>query len=399
MKILSLLLLLFSCFPYISVIPIPTDTQPYALICSCIIFLSSFKKVIWNRDLHQLLIVCIIAFCLYVFSGLTFNALRSFLSYFSLFMITYASYYVFSLNSGFNLNLYKLIVYVWFIVGTIQVFIYPDFLTFLLPRGFSEALSDSGRGVLGLAPEPTHYGLTCVLLMLIGYINWKWDSRVRNMYYLLLIQIFLYSISSMTIFLIVFALLSYYAYGLFHSKKFLITFFILMIIVPVIVMIVSYYMEIMQDYRVGKLIALLIENPGLFVVLDESVNERFLHIYIPLRGFFENFFLPHGFGMFESYFDQFLRNDDSELISSYIYNKDSVDKIQSAWGAAFFELGFFAFLIVIVFKSITSIYEKRVKFVISVILAGVFLNAFPFSTPLASLILGNMMFIRSVKET
>ena len=391
MKILSLLLILFSCFPYISVLPIPTDTQPYALICGMLIFFS-YKKRFWNRQFHQLLIVCIIAFCLCLFSGLTFSALRSFLSYFSLFVLTYASYCALVLNKGLSLSLYKIVVYVWFIVGTIQVFIYSDFLTFLLPRGSSEALLDSGRGVLGLAPEPTHYGLTCLLLMLLGYINWKWDIRVKKMYILLLVQIFVYSISSMTIFIIALTLLSYYVYGLFHSRNFLLTFSIITILLIIAFVVVNHYLEQVQTYRVGKLVALLIDNPSLFLVLDESVNERFLHIYIPFKGFFDNYFLPHGFDSFELYFDQFLRNDDSGIISSYMYSKDSVEKIQSAWGAAFFELGIFALLIVNVFRTIvSSLYKKQERFVIMTALSLVFLNAFPFSTPLTSLILGNMM--------
>lgn len=99
------------------------------------------------------------------------NGIRILSNYFSLFIISFATYLVLTDLRRIPYNLFVYIVYIWGIVGLIQLF-YPTFLSFLTLRG-AYGGPTYGRGVSSLAVEPTFYGMICVFLMMINYINFR----------------------------------------------------------------------------------------------------------------------------------------------------------------------------------------------------------------------------------
>lgn len=390
--------LFFSLIPYLRIIPIQTDTQPNALICG-FLYLICYNKSVRLKELNELLIIVLVATILLLFSGFSFNALRSYSNYLSLYILTYAAYIIFRYMKGLDFGVYASVVCIWFVVGSIQMFIDPSFLSFLIPRGNSEITLSTGRGIVCLAPEATHYGLICLLLFVLGYINWKFDKKIRLIYVLILIQIFFYSRSSLTILIIAITSLVLTVYRVLTDKKRRIKFLIGFALFSLMVFYSIYtnYQEI-QNYRVGKLLTTLIDNPLLFVVLDNSANERFVHIFFPIIGFFDNYFLPHGFDNFAQYYKECLRKFPN-LVVDWTYNNNSSARIMSGWGAAFYEIGIFTFLIIDVFRRIINAVCKGMeKVFIFLVLMLVFFNAFPFSTPIVSLILGDLLYIRKWKS-
>lgn len=394
---LFFLLIIFSCFPYISILQIHTDSQPNALICGVLIFFFYIGKI-RGKTPQTLMFLCIIAFILLLFSGLSFNALRSFANYLSLFFITIASYHVIRRMSGFKIEVYKAVVMIWFFVGTVQVFIAPDFLSFLLPRGDSVATTQTGRGVVCLAPEPTHYGLICILLFLLGFINWRFDKNVRFCYLLLFTQVFVYARSSLAILIVILTAVTVGLYMAFTDKRNRVKTVLIMTTVSMIFVSGIYigYQEL-QSFRVGVLLKNLIDDPLSIVTLDASVNERFIHIIVSIKGFLDNFMLPHGFDNFAPYYKEFLKQY-WNYINDYTFNQESVTRIQSGWGAALYEMGIFVILIInVIFSTIASVLKGADKILVSVILFLVFFNAFPLSTPIVSLIIGNLLYLKELK--
>ena len=67
----------------------------------------------------------------------------------------------------------------------------------------------------------------------------------------------------------------------------------------------------------------------------------------------------------------------------------------SGWGACFFELGFIGFILIwFINRLIKPLCVNYGYYFVSTILYMVFFNAFPFSTPLASMIFGNLMYLK-----
>ena len=179
-NILITLLILSSFFPFIQIIPIGTDSQPYALMISMIIFPFYFNRKI-NLSLFSLLIIAVFSIIILFISNIDFGSIRSLINYISLFIISYVTYKSLKFTNGLNYKIFKNIVYTWFTIGTIKTFIYSNFLSFLLPRGNSEDTIESGRGVVCLAPEPTFYGIICVLFIMLGYLNFKNTEGVKKL--------------------------------------------------------------------------------------------------------------------------------------------------------------------------------------------------------------------------
>ena len=130
------LLIVFSCFPYIQILPLGTDSQPNALFISLCIFPFCSK---WKMDRNLVLLLLLAVFSVFVLglSPLTFGSIRSLINYFSLFFIAYVTYFSLVRIGGIPYGLFKKIVYTWFLVGTVQLFIYPNFLSFLIPVSYT----------------------------------------------------------------------------------------------------------------------------------------------------------------------------------------------------------------------------------------------------------------------
>ena len=124
------------------------------------------------------------------------------MNYFTLFFVSYVTVYALQRIGGIPYKLFKGIIYTWFFIGTVQLLIYPDFMSFLTPRGDSSLTMESGRGIVCLAPEPTFYGLTCLIFGIIAYLNFKDKADIKIIYTLIAIQLFLYSRSSLVIFIL-----------------------------------------------------------------------------------------------------------------------------------------------------------------------------------------------------
>lgn len=394
MKIVIYLLIIFSLFPYIQIIPLGTDSQPNALFFSLCLFpfICRWKM---NKNLAFLLLLSIIASALLFVSPINFGTFRSLLNYYSLFFITYGTYFSFKKVNGLPYSLFKTVVWIWFLVGTVQLFVDPDFMSFLLPRGDSAHSLKTGRGIVCLAPEPTFYGIMCLFLYLIAFLNFKDKPKIKIIYVLLGIQLLIYSRSSLVVFILLASLGIYLCLIVFSKKYFLRVLLALIVLIILLHSIISLYSDEISAYRIGKLLTLLVENPKLFLIMDASANERFVHVFFPLYGCLTNWCLPHGYEGFGTFMDEcFSMSEFSELFTDYIVSNPII-RIMSGWGSLFYELGIFGLILVyVIYHSISSVYTGKTRIIVLAIIGMLLMNAIPFSNPIIAFYIGNLLYVK-----
>lgn len=369
--------LFFTFFPYLQVVPIITsDVQPYSLLFATMVLFVCPPHLLPKAFLWVLGLV-VAATLVLVLDPLQVDSIRNYLGYLSLFVITYATYvYLKSVKEPPYRFIYIAIV-VWGAVGVVQLF-FPEFLTFLLRRTTGGGV----RGVYSLAAEPTFYGIVCLFFGLITHlIN---HPKRRQINYLLLFQIVILARSSMTILLLMILLGIYFIMYL-NLKRLLIS-----LSAFTLAIILFFQLNLAtSNIRFLTIIDKLFAGGLKFLIMrDESANDRAAHIYYSIRGFFEDYFLPHGYVGFADYVK-------AELPKSEVFWWVSTgNKIMSTYGAAFYELGIFGLLVPI---SISYILFKgnidRKKGLIMILFINIILfTAIPISFPLLGFLLGCAIF-------
>ena len=394
-RFLIYLLIIFSLFPYIQILPLGTDSQPNALLIGLFLFPFCCKWKM-NFNLAITFLFMIVAFFLLFISPLDFNSIRSLMNYMTLFVVSYVSFYALKKINGLPYGLYKKIVYVWFIVGTIQLFVYPDFLSFLIPRGNSEATMESGRGIVCLTPEPTFYGITCLILVLLAYLNFRNKPGIKIIYWILFLQIFIYSRSSLVIFLLIATFGIYLLSSIFRNDKNKIKrIAILSIFAILFFLIINWSKDYITSSRFGKLFFILLENPETFILLDASVNERFIHVFFPIYGFIKDFGMPHGFGSYPNFMVEcFQAPEFQHLFTDYVLQRGAPTRIMSGWGSLLYELGIIGvFLVYVLYINISTLLSGQKKLIVFLLMCGILLNAIPFSNPLIPFFIGNLIYL------
>lgn len=376
----SSLFLFFVFFPYLKVFPIRSDTQPGALCLGFFVFILVKNKKL-PRTILILLLPLMLAVALSFVSGVEMLSIRSILNYVSVFFISSATYFIFRLRGGFTKKWIPIVVYSWFMVGCLQTFLSATFAHFLLSRA-SDAYT--GRGVIGLAPEPTQYACVCIFLMMLSYLH---HPEKRLLPILLLIQILFFAKSSLAV-LLLFCFGVYYLICKLSIKRLLVVavagyagFFLLM-------------GPLFAGTRLQTLLLkmpLLIENPWLLVLSDASILDRYFHIYLSIKGCIEFVGIPHGFRLWTDYL---LQNLQFYGITTYV----TKERIMSGYGGALFELGLMGAIVPISLGLALKKYFKAAKssFVFSALsLTTLMFTPIPLGYPVFGFLIGYLCYYSS----
>lgn len=374
-------------FPYGRIIPIETDTQPYAMLAAAALVLAVRQwRVHW--ELVSLLIIFLFSIGVALLGSPGMQAVRSVANYASLFLITYAAVLVLRSHGRLLPIVFRAVVLTWFAVGLIQTAVYPDFLVFLVPRAMGTAGS-GGRGVVGLSAEPTHYGMYCLMLLVL--LNLAKDrlafSRREFRWHtvLLLIQVVAFARSAMAILLLALFIGWAVLISMFSLRRLL---FLLVggaAAAVVVGIVVNSGVVSLDGTRMYTLLKALLENPMLVLLVDGSVNDRFFHIVFSVVGMVENFFLPNGYTAWPAYVVQTIPK-----FSPYAWQVSDT-RIMTGFGAPLFELGFVGLLIPIIinvalFRFLRS--DLRTYMVLAFALNAMLWTSIPLATPLVGFILG-----------
>lgn len=356
-KATELLLYMTCFFPFVSLIYIGSDTQPYAAIWAFIVLIYFLfaREIRASRVVLLLLCNSLVmgAFAIMGVGEMPFSKLISgSFSYITLLTVPLATFLILRKN-GWNENLTKVLIWVWFLVGFIQKYIQPTFAYSILSRH----TTNSTRGVVSLATEPSAYGYMCIFMMVLAF------SFQKNKYlYMIniLIQIVLFAGSSVTlIYLAVYLGMIILNELVLHKRfAFIKTAGLLSVGVAAILMIYKY---IPRTNRIGALLYYLKNDPKKFFN-DDSIRLRAEAIIYSIQGFIENNGLPHGI---------------------------SETRIMSGIGGLFYECGFIAiFILAVIAIIIWKAYPVKTRFIFTAGFMVIMISSIPFTAPLVSFYLG-----------
>ncbi len=374
-----------------------TDSQPNALLMCLITVLPLMNshKIIFTKDFKCLFVIALIAVLLLLSSDDLMWGLRSAGNYLSLFIITLTCYLCLTVFGVVSFKFYKISIWIWFVVGIIQKYIYNGFLLLLIPRNYDGSqiihLSEVGRGVLALAPEATYYGFVCVQFIMFGLLNYRHYPKFKLYICLLLIQLLLLakSTGALVCLIVAFGMVVILKREVFFKMyKYIIgAFLIAVFIMPLL---------LSSNSRIGYMVRNILSGESV-ITSDGSTNERFMHIKLSIKGSLESFGLPHGYENFGDYYFQECQSLNSDELNAYTLSlAGSTDKIMSSIGGLFYELGLLGMIpfVMIIFNLFKCFRSNSLLLFCLILFVIITLNALPFGQGFNCLLLANMIFIK-----
>lgn len=170
---ITLLLALTVLFPEVGLIPF-SDVQPNFFILSVICVVVFANKLKLGSITAVYFTVCMLCLWLsFVIHNENINWLYIFK--YSISLLSFFLCYILCLNRVlFATNkLLVVTIFIYLLVAAVQ-FIVPDFLTFLVSRSQTQTTLDlisSGRGMMSLTGEPSHFGKTITILNVLYVFN------------------------------------------------------------------------------------------------------------------------------------------------------------------------------------------------------------------------------------
>jgi hypothetical protein len=362
------LLLFFIFFPYLTPIDTPWSLQPNALFISIILLLSIRHSKI-NLNILFLLIVAsnslLIAILTY---SDAINSIRSIANYFSLPIIIWA---LITINpSTDNIKKFiKISAFTYTLVGVIQLFILPGFLSFLVPhQGGAEELLLSGRGVSSLTPEPSYFGFIMLLYFFLGFL-----FKDKFLIILSFISILILAQSITVIFCLVFSI----TLILMFKNKFNFIFSIFIISILIISLFLYLNNSNLDTRAITLMQSIITDGFSSTIDNDASATGRMFHITYPIISSLSNFLIPFGFNG--------LPNGDTRILSGI--------------AGAIYELGFISFLMLYVIYNIifnNSQLKFNLRLGIGMGLIIFILNANQIGMPVFCFVLSFLLYTRKL---
>lgn len=384
---LDFLLYLTCGLPFLKILPIPSDMQPYAFLVALAYLCVKSKKLSLSYY-HQIIIwpfllaAAVAVFDIFFDDSITWMMLiRKCYNYASLFVVSLAMF-----NSFWKLGIrekwLKGIILLWLFVGLVQKFIDRQFLSFLV----SNFRTSETRGVVSLASEPSFYGYVMVFFFVLA----NEFKRHRFLYQgICVFQIVALGQSAVAIvYLAVFAIMFILKEAIklpkdkpdVRKRKLIFGGIALgAMALGILIVVVA-----MPNSRMVQLFRKLVGNLGkvrsladLYAV-DQSVAERVEAIIIGFRGFVQNWGLPNGFGEI--------------IIDGKLFLR-----VMSGFGSVIYELGI-AGLLVVIMTSWVLIKGTRNGFVYGGGIIIIMFSAIQFGSPIFALALANALYARGRSE-
>jgi hypothetical protein len=367
-KCVKYFLLFFIFFPYLTPVETPWSLQPYALFISIILLLSVRHSKINLNILYLLIVASISLFIAILTYSDVINSIRSIANYISLPIIIWALNMINPSSDNIK-KFVKISAITYTLVGIIQLFILPGFLSFLVPhQGGAEELLLSGRGVSSLTPEPSYFGFIMLLYFFLGLL-----FKDKFLIILSFISIFILAQSITVISCLVFST----TIILMFKNKFNFIFTIFLIIV-LIISLFSFLNSSSLDTRSIILMQNIITD-GFSSTIDNdaSATGRMFHITYPIISSFSNFLIPFGYNG--------LPNGDTRILSGI--------------AGAIYELGFISFIMLyviynIVFNNSQLKFNLRLGLGIGLIIF--ILNANQIGMPVFCFVLSFLLYTRKL---
>lgn len=368
-EIFYYLFLVFCFIPFLFPNPIVrTNVQPYAALLGTLIvvfrFNCLFRSPIGRKAGAILGVTLLSSLFVMLIGGVSVEALRGVYNYYALFVIPCAVIIVLEDMDDFPETLCKTMIVLWFIVASIQFFIYRGFATQLIS---SVRWSYRYRGVVGLASEPSFLGITCFyFLHLIR--RFKTHRVLFNI--MTLIMGVLYAQSATGIMFIA----GYYIVFLLdviNSRKGV---YVWAGSIVAAASFLVYLNNKLTGSRLNQMVDAFLNGGVDNVLSDGSASIRINAIWRALENAAGNMFLPNGFG----------------------------SRIGSAYGGMLVEIGLFAIpAIILISFGLSVTFNKTIsKVVYFIVTTLLLLNNTQIGNPLLLLVIGtNLRYLIQSKRT
>lgn len=362
-RVLEILLYISCLFPFtkwITTWHTGTDSQPYAFIISIVVVMYYYliKKDHVLPKAIALLVWCVFFVGAYaavdmVAGGVIFVA-KKYVTYLSLVSIPLAFYYAQKTRGGMWEGIIKLSIWIWLGAGIIQRWIDPEFASGIVIR----QTTDSARGVVSFATEPSTYGYFCffVLLLALRFKKNKWLYSL-----LLLAQILVLAQSTVSLIYIIVYMVGYAINEIVEEKYKALPKYAGIIIAGAILSVIAYWKKLLP-YRMYQIITFAIHKDWDGLLKDGSIEKRLESVSGALCRVVNNLGLPQGF-MGKRYF--------------------------SGNGILLVEGGLISVLIIILLLQIIwKAYPKMVRIMYVFGFAMIMFSAIPYSCPIIGVYLG-----------
>jgi len=388
MKLLMGIFLVACVFPYTKFIPIleysALYTQPTALIIGSFLAMTGIMKWTFSR-LHfedgffLIGLSCVGVFFLSIsiaYSGewLSIQDLKYIAMYLSPIILVPLVIYAFVRYHSQSKKIIEFSAMIWLLVGLVQLLFDPNFLAPGLHTIFNVVLA-SGRGVLSLAPEPTHFGFQ---LLFFAAALILLDSKNILIWGCVLGSVILARSSSVLFVLLISAILLMIQNG--NVRLWIGTIFFAIFVYLTFPALKG--MDVGQ-WRVYQLIDLFLYSDS-SVLLDASVNARLGGLIASILSSSQDLFAPHGISHVEwlQTREQILRNE------SYL-NHLSASGWPSGYFIIIYQTGWFGLLLLwVVFKRFYKIKLATNEKLIIYAAMLVFMMQLMISTPFFSVLYG-----------
>lgn len=372
-RIFEVLLYITCLFPFTMWIPAwytGTDSQPYAFfvsVCAIIYYVFVRKEKSAPKCILQLAL-CVFLLGAYAITdalslGL-FTIAKKYVTFASLLTIPLAFFYTLKLRGSVWERIIKAAIWIWLIVGLVQMWIAPDFAGSFVMR----QTTDATRGVVSLATEPSAYGYYCLFLLLF-----VWNFQKGRLLYmgLVLLQILGLAQSTVTLIYIGVYVVGYAINEILIGKKYAFVKYFGLILIGGLVTYAAYIRQLLP-YRMYQIIRFVLNGDWDSLLKDGSIIKRLDGICHSVIRFINNIGLPQGFGG-ERYF--------------------------SGNGILLVEGGFISVIILVILaKMIWKAYpgEYRMMFTMGFLL--VMFSAIPYSCPIIGMYLGYCCYLGKTEE-
>lgn len=374
-------IILLAFFPYISIYPMHTDTQPLSIATIALaifILLCAPGGIKFPKRLEPLFIPLFFAILFFLWSIISFDGARSLAGYITIILVPFIFSKILRDNRELFVKCLKFTIIVYMLVGLIQLLYDNSFLSFLMYR----MSTTSSRGVCSLTTEPTYYGIVCLFfIMIVLALN---IERKRAYVMLLVFQIIFLAQSSMVILFLLILAIYYIIFNI--NFKVIFSFLVIMIISTFLLSHID-----IENYhsRFLHLLYEAINHPSSIIIRDASINDRVSSIYFSLKGFFSNNMLPNGFGNYISYLN-------TELPQQTTFWWVSLsNRIMSYYGSILFEMGVIGSLIPIVYSYIllhAYRYQLRIFLMYFFFLNTILFGAVPLTFPLVGIYIASLIY-------
>lgn len=372
--------------PFISPVPVPAGVQPIVTILAGILICFSKKKLIVHKAIILQLLPVVISLVFFTIS-FHFSTLRSLVAYTSCTMVTIASYVIFKSNYIEYNDLKKILIWIsftWLFFGLLQLTTKHDISIPFKHYIWDSDVMGGGRGYSSLATEPSYYGTICIFIFFVLFYTKRLTKLIG---FILIFQILFIAQSTITfLYLLLFFItisLSKISFGRFIRYLLLFSLFI------TILFLYSQHLNnsnIRILYLIGKIVT---SEPHTLLLIDDSMNHRFQHVFFSMLGAFENYMLPQSIDNWPSYYNSIVHHYKDIILTSF----DSPNRIMSGIGGAFFELGLFGIIypiqIITAFKKFIE--NKRFAIFSGLFFITIMFSAIPIALPPFGFLIGLLL--------